>query len=431
MFLLQVGWLNLDIVLVSSSPEEVHGLARPVAEKALSMLPAADIWMFVSPGGYASGREAKVASTYPGVRRAVSVREFLAFLAFGKRPSGFASSGSGIVIHLGGNLWCSVLLSRRLHYPLVVYTDRTILGAKTVSAFLVEDERIQASLIAKGVPAERVRLIGNLMVDGVRAGMDRDQARAYLGVANGERLVLLFPGTRVQEAAVMAPFLFRAVELLARVERDLKFVLCLSPFIGTASLDSIFSYSKHRGKIDGSSAILQKSAGPLEAVTAGGVHVRIETMKRYEAMMAADIAICTPGPICSELAFLGIPYVAAVPLNVPTAVPFPGVSPFLCSLPFVGELFRKRAVEQVEESGRFLSVPNARAEKLVAPEVVGHLRAEDVVIPCVELLGDTARRDRISRELREAMGVAGAAEMVVRTAIAANRGTLQAIEKGQ
>ncbi len=50
MFLLQVGgWLNLDIVLVSSSPEEVHGLARPVAEKALSMLPAADIWMFVSP----------------------------------------------------------------------------------------------------------------------------------------------------------------------------------------------------------------------------------------------------------------------------------------------------------------------------------------------------------------------------------------------
>ncbi len=82
----------------------------------------------------------------------MSVREFLAFLAFGKRPSGFANSGSGIVIHLGGNLWCSVLLSRRLRYPLVVYTDRTILGAKTVSAFLVEDERIQASLIAKGVP---------------------------------------------------------------------------------------------------------------------------------------------------------------------------------------------------------------------------------------------------------------------------------------
>jgi hypothetical protein len=421
----------LDIVLVSSSPGEVHGLARPVAEKALAMLPAADVWIFVSPGGYASGREARVASAYPGVRKAVNPREFLSFLAFGKRPLGFASSGSGVVVHLGGKLGFSVLLSRRLKYPLIVYTDRTIQGAKSVSAFLVEDERIQASLISKGVPADRVRLVGNLMIDGIGVDADRDEARTYLGAKDEERVVLLFPGTRTQEVAVMAPFLFRAVELLARVERDLRFVLCLSPFIGTASLDSIFSHSRHRGKIDGSSATVLKSAGPLEAVTAEGVNVRIETLHRYEAMVAADIAICTPGPVCSELAYLGTPYVAAAPLNVPSAVPLPGVSPFLSAIPLLGEILRKRAIERREESGRFLSIPNIKAGKLVAPEVVGQLRPEDVVIPCVELLGDTARRDRISRELREAMGVAGAAEMVVQTALSASRGTLRGTDRGQ
>ncbi len=106
----------------------------------------------------------------------------------------------------------------------------------------------------------------------------------------------------------MAPFLFRAVELLARVERDLRFVLCLSPFIGTASLDSIFSHSRHRGqdrRFKRHSS--EERWPPLEAVTAEGVNVRIETLHRYEAMVAADIAICTPGPVCSELAYLGTP----------------------------------------------------------------------------------------------------------------------------
>jgi len=60
-----------------------------------------------------------------------------------------------------------------------------------------------------------------------------------------------------------------------------------------------------------------------------------------------------------------------------------------------------------------VSSVNQRAGRIIAPEIVGRVRPEDVVIPCVELLGEAARRDKMSKELREAAGLAGAADRVV------------------
>jgi len=165
--------------------------------------------------------------------------------------------------------------------------------------------------------------------------------------------------------------------------------------------------------MDGAAARVEKSAGPLEAITAEGMRIRIETVLMYEAMAASDIAVCTPGPVCAELAYLGVPHVVTAPLNVPGAVAVPGVSPLLCSLPFIGETFQRRAVDRLKTPSRFVSIANQRAGRMIVPEIVGRLRPEDVVIPCVELLGEAARRDKMSKELREAAGLTGAADRVV------------------
>ncbi len=388
---------------------------RPVAERVLATMSAVDVWAFIPPSSLASGREAKVASSYLGVRKAVGPREFLRYIALGAAPGGFARSGRGVVLHLGGELIYSIDLGRRLRYPVLAYSSKAMPGAKSVSSFLAEDERVQASLISRGVAAERVRTVGNLTVDGVGARAGREVARTRLSVGRYERVVMLFPGTRPREASVMAPFLFRAAELLARVEPNVSFILCLSPFVGTASLEQLFSHSAHASKIDGASARVEKSAGPLEAVTGEGIRIRIETVLRYDAMAACDIAVCTPGPVCAELAYLGVPHVVTAPLNVHGAVPLPGVSPLLCSLPFFGEIFQRRAVDRLRASSRFVSVANQKAGRMIAPEIVGRARPEDVVIPCVELLGDAARRDKMSRELREAVGPAGAVDRVVQS----------------
>ncbi len=398
---------------MAGTPGDVHGLVRPVAERVLAVMSVADVWVFISPSSHASGREARVASSYPGVRRAIGPLEFLKYLAAGVAPRGFARSGKGVVLHLGGDLIYSVDLGRRLRYPVFAYSSRAMPGAKSVSVFLVEDERVQASLIARGVAAERIRPVGNLMIDGVGVRVGREEARSRLGMEQHERVIMLFPGTRGREVSVTAPFLFRAAELLARVEHNVSFILCLSPFVGTASLEQLFSHTRYATRVDGAAARVEKSAGPLEAVTREGIRIRIETMLRYEAMAASDIAVCTPGPVCAELAYLGVPHVVMAPLNVPGAVPVPGVSPLLCSLPFIGETFQRRAVDRLKASSRFVSIANQRAGRMIAPEIVGRVRPEDVVIPCVELLGEAARRDKMSRELREAAGLAGAADKVV------------------
>lgn len=409
------------MVLVAGTPGDVHGLVRPVAERISAVMSAADIWVFISPSSHASGREVRVASSYPGVRRAVGPFEFLRYLLVGIAPRGFARSGKGVIVHLGGDLIYSVDLGRRLRYPVFAYASRAMPGAKSVSLFLVEDERVQASLIARGAAAERVRPVGNLMVDGVGVRMGREDARSRLGIGEHERVIALFPGARPREVSVMAPLLFRAAELLSRVEPNVSFMLCLSPFVGTASLEQLFSSTRYASRIDGSAARVEKSAGPLEAVTREGIRIRIETVFRYETMAVSDIAVCTPGPVCTELAYLGVPHIVAAPLNVPSAVPIAGVSGLLCSLPFIGETFQRRAVERLKVTSRFVSITNQRAGRMIVPEIVGHVRPEDVVIPCVELLGDAARRDRMSRELREAAGLAGAADRVVQAVQAVQR----------
>jgi len=68
------------VILVAGTPGDVHGLVRPVAERVAALMSVADIWVFISPSSHASGREAKVASSYPGVRRAIGPLEFLKYL---------------------------------------------------------------------------------------------------------------------------------------------------------------------------------------------------------------------------------------------------------------------------------------------------------------------------------------------------------------
>lgn len=410
----RMRWFRLDIVLVTNGPGEIHSLARPVACRAASAFSAADIWVFMSPSSDASAKEVRVASTYPGVRRAFSPKEFLSYMTIGVRPKGFSRSGRGVVVDLGGTPYYASKLARRLGYPLIAYVTReSTARPRGALCYLAEDERVQASIISRGVEASKVKVVGSLSLDGIKLPGNVDRGRSRYSTDDSTRLISLFPGLGIRQARVMAPFLLRVAELLARVERRVSFVLCLSPFIGTTTLDDILSHPTQASRIDGTCATISRSVGPLEAVTAEGLRVPIETVHRYELMLESDMALVAPGPVCYELSYLGIPHIVAAPLNVPGAVDLPGLSGFMLSLPFVGGALQRRTAEQMRVAGRFLSGPNAKAGRMATPEVVGTIRPEDVVIPSVELLSDPARADRVSRDLREIVGVMGAADAVI------------------
>ncbi|MEW6106640.1 MAG: hypothetical protein AB1563_09820, partial [Bacillota bacterium] len=217
------------VVVVANSPGEISGWARPVVERLRALearvVPAFDglaVVVVVPPCPFASGREAEVAAAIPGVDAVVAPSEYVKYALFGVVPKGLRplAGGPGIVVHLGGDPMHSALLARRLGYPAVLYSDRTAGLVGSFARFMVEDARVEAKLRKKGVPAEKVTIVGNLMIDGVKADLDRDAARAVLGVGANAPLVCLMPGSRRQQISYAMPFFLRVAEIVKRFRDD-------------------------------------------------------------------------------------------------------------------------------------------------------------------------------------------------------------------
>jgi lipid-A-disaccharide synthase len=142
----------------------------------------------------------------------------------------------------------------------------------------------------------RADFVGHPLVDplhAVREKVDRNAARAALGVADDRPIVLLLPGSRHNELRYGLPLqLASAARLRARVPEAV-FVLALAPTVRRADVDAVLAAQEF-------------------AVT-------VVEGRTYEAMIAADAAMVKPGTASLELALLGCPHVAvgrANPLSV-------------------------------------------------------------------------------------------------------------------
>ncbi|MDI7248226.1 MAG: hypothetical protein QME92_12310 [Bacillota bacterium] len=496
------------VVIVANSPGEISGWARPVVARLRASetgtapaLGGLVVVVVVPPCAFASGHETEVAAAIPGVDAVVGPSEYVKYALFGVVPKGFRQAqvagtpdgGRGIVVHLGGDPMHSALLARRLGYPAVLYSDRTAGFVGSFARFMVEDARVEAKLRRKGVPGEKISIVGNLMIDGVTADLERDAARAALGVGAGAPLVCLMPGSRRQQIRYAMPFFLRVAEIVRKFRDEAAFVAVLSPYVSPSMVGAAVRragarreapegrHLGHAGKrLEGAGGRLVQASGsappspgsesalsesvemlptpscqraplgapspsatpralqplenPEESVnprlepahafvieTDEGVAVRLVDRDRYDAMAASDVAVAMPGTVTAELAFLGVPTVVAVPMNIPEEVPLPGLPGLLGGIPVIGRHLKRAAVQKAIERIEFTAIPNKRQRRMITPEVRGVLTAQDVAIKVLELLQDAKARGRIAVELRQAMGQPGAsdrvAEMVLETLV--------------
>lgn len=380
----------MDVVILTNSPGEVTGWVRPVVERLIKRDGDSRIFIFLSPCAFASAREAQVLREIPGIARIFSPREYVAYALLGRRPAGFVPSGPGVVVHLGGDFMHSARIARRLEFPAIAYSDRTASFHGSFRMIAVEDDRVRDKLISKGIPAGKLRVIGNLMIDSVRPSLPREQARQAFGIPQDAPCVLVMPGSRMQQVKHMAPFFLKVAGLIKKVERRAEFLLALSPFVSREILDT---------------AVGEAMEGAIVRI--------VEPGRRYDAMVASDLAMVMPGTSTAELGFLGVPMVVAVPLNWPGEVPLPGLWGLLGGIPLLGGLLKRYAIRGLSNKVEFAALPNKRARKMIVPEVRGVLDPEDVAIQALELLQDPSRRAMISKNLIEAMGGTGAADRLV------------------
>ena len=192
-----------------------------------------------------------------------------------------------------------------------------------------------------------VVFVGHPLLDITRpSGRD---VRAALGLAAGERLLLVLPGSRRQEVAALWPPVAEALPAIMRKVSGARVFVAPGRSLGAGIIEEY---------------------APLPP----GVRTTAEPV--VDLMAAADAAIVASGTASLELAILGTPAVILYKVNTLT-----------------WELGRRLVYVT------HLGLPNVIAGRAVVPELLqGDVRPELITSETVDVMDDAALRDRIARD---------------------------------
>lgn len=414
--------MQTDILLISNAPGEVNAWLKPVARQLRLDFPSSRLTVLLVPCPYASGEERRIIESWNLGIQVWEPRESVRFLLGGATPEPLTWRDFGVVLFLGGDQFFGVLASRRTGYPLLTYTETTGRWASWVDRFLVADRKVLLDLRRKRVSPRKLSVVGNLMVDAVRPTYDTQDVRQKLGFARDARVVSLLPGSKPFKVKYMTPMLLRTAELLTERDPSLQFILTLSPFTPVSLLEEVLSDRRLHRIIGGCGGRLMKLQDRHYILTGGGTQIRVVGPEfHYPSLAIADLALTVPGTNTAELAILGVPMLVLLPLNKPEEIPIDGLLEHIGRVPFFGKRIKRAAVKTLASRQRFLAIPNARAERMVTPELRGHLTPDQVAEVAASLLDDEARRRQIRLALHETMGYPGAAtaiSLIVRETLA-------------
>lgn len=409
----------MELIFTANSPGEVATWLAPTLRAVKKQVPDAKTTVFLVPCAFATGAEIDVVKAMPEADRAfgpvdywrvaLGLRRFR--WAAGKRPSRAA------LLYLGGDLIHAVILARRLRIPPLAYVERGGSQTRSFRKVLVPDDAARQSVLRRGVDSSKVDVVGNLMVDAVRAGARRAETAAAWGLNPEKPIIAVFPGSRRYEIELTLRFFLRAVELLRADNADVQCVISLSAF---GSPDVL--HSPGEDAVAGTRTTVTARGSQWIVKTERGVEAVAVQGRQYDVMAAADMALTVPGSNTAEMAAAGLPMVVALPLNLAEKIPLPGAAQYVEKLPVVGPRLKRNLVYRRAEAMPFVAWPNRKAGEMVVPEVRGVLRPEDVAVEAVQLLNDERRRRAMSRKLQQVMGEPGAAEQVAARLLAAAAG---------
>lgn len=227
----------------------------------------------------------------------------------------------------------------------------------------------------------KVTFTGHPIRDRVKAETPPQLWREKHQVKEGERAVVLMPGSRRQEIATLLPVMLEAAERLVKEYDNLKFFIPLAPSIPR---DLILS---NLANFSGEITILERE-------------------KPYDLMAAADFGVIVSGTSTLEAALLGLPVIVLYRVS--------GISSFIYHL--------LRNKEEQKGAPLMIAMPNILAGRMVLPELVQeNLNADRLFLEMRELLTDHEKRRQIKKELEmvgEQLGSPGVMERVAQIVVA-------------
>ena len=128
-----------------------------------------------------------------------------------------------------------------------------------------------------------VEFMGHPLVDIVQPSLPVAEAVAKAGKHEGRPLVLLLPGSRLQEIQRLLPSMLEAAKIMVKANPALEFVMPRAGTIPRAMLE--------------------------EEINRAGIHVSITEGNNYDVMGVADVALAASGTVTLEAALCRLPCV--------------------------------------------------------------------------------------------------------------------------
>lgn len=208
-----------------------------------------------------------------------------------------------------------------------------------------------------------VTFVGHPLVDIVKPSMSRQEAYQYFGADPANPVVLLMPGSRLQEITNLLPEMLKSAEKIVEVVPDCQFFLPVASTISRETLQDILSQYK--------------------------VRVNLTCDRNYDLMNIAQVAIAASGTATLETSLMNVPTVIIYKVAALTYF----LGKFLVKIPYIG-------------------LPNIVAGRKVVPELIqSAAQADNISQESLKILTNQTERDRILKdlaEIRQKLGSTGA-----------------------
>ncbi|TAG95454.1 MAG: lipid-A-disaccharide synthase [Oscillatoriales cyanobacterium] len=413
--------MTVDILVLSNGPGELATWVRPVV-KALREHLGCDrtsvrISVILSPCPHATGKEAKIADSYPEVDRVQAPEHFLPFLLSGKTAENWDWHEKGVVLFLGGDQFFTLVIGKRLKYRTVIYAEWDARWYRWIDKFAAMKPEVVDKIPEKY--ANKFTVVGDLIAEVARS-------QALPGNADPEalprptppkELIGLLPGSKAAKLALGVPLCLSIAQSIHRIRPETRFVIPVAPTIDIQTLARFADPEKNPclHLFANSAAELHVTESPFLQTT-NGLQIELWTeTPAYDLLSECSLCLTTVGANTAELGSLAVPMIVLLPTQQLDAMrSWDGLPGLLANLPFVGSVFAIVINWLIWRVGKrkLYAWPNIWAQAEIVPELVGKLEPEVVAELAIDYLSHPEKLAQMCDRLRAVRGESGAANKI-------------------
>ena len=339
------------LIITVNGPGELFYWVRPLLNTLFTNKVPIQVWVFLTPCQFSTGREQEALQKNQLVTRIFSPPE-TKLICWGRSSLVFPQKG--LVLFLGGDILNAVLLKKRSGYPLWVYGSY-LRWLKHVDLYLAryrcDYERYQFT---------HKKFIGDLLYSYVKQWnslLNKNNSNHFF---SGSPRILFLPGSRSLAYQFVLNFYQQIAALIQELYSNASFAIGFPGYYSEGDIPSL-------------------GEPPLSIPLYFGVTSHL--------ISHADITLTIPGSNNMELFYRKRKALILLPLeSTYQDIPLTGIPELIGKIPGIGPIIKRKIIQSLNHREKWVSLPNILMNREIYPELRGKVHCNDVVLKVNELI---------------------------------------------